>query len=134
MKYSIIVPVYNRPDEVDELLASLLTQQETDFEVLIIEDGSSNPCQSVCKKYADKLDLKYYVKPNSGPGQSRNYGAERAQGEYLLVLDSDVVLPDGYLKAISKELEQQPAEAFGGPDRAHDSFSDIQKAISYSMT
>ena len=134
MKYSIIVPVYNRPDEVDELLASLHTQQETDFEVLIIEDGSSNPCQSVCKKYADKLDLKYYVKPNSGPGQSRNYGAERAQGEYLLVLDSDVVLPDGYLKAISKELEQQPAEAFGGPDRAHDSFSDIQKAISYSMT
>ena len=134
MKYSIIVPVFNRPDEVDELLESLLGQEEKDFEVIIVEDGSQVPCKEVCDKYADRLDLHYYCKENSGPGQSRNYGAERAKGEYLLILDSDVVLPNGYLHAVSEELEREPADAFGGPDCAHDSFTDTQKAISYSMT
>ena len=134
MKYSIIVPVFNRPDEVDELLESLLHQKETDFEVVIVEDGSKVPCKDVCNKYIDKLDLHYYYKENSGPGQSRNYGAERANGEYLLILDSDVVLPTGYLQAIDEELQRKPADAFGGPDKAHDSFTDTQKAISYSMT
>lgn len=134
MKYSIIVPVFNRPDEVDELLSSLLNQTFTDFEVLIVEDGSQKPCDEVCNKYADRLDLHYFIKPNSGPGQSRNYGAERAKGEYLLILDSDVVLPKGYLNAIEEELKREPADAFGGPDAAHDSFTDTQKAISYSMT
>ena len=134
MKYSIIVPVFNRPDEVDELLSSLLNQTFTDFEVLIVEDGSQKPCDEVCNKYADRLDLHYFMKPNSGPGQSRNYGAERAKGEYLLILDSDVVLPKGYLNAIEEELKREPADAFGGPDAAHESFTDTQKAISYSMT
>lgn len=134
MKYSIIVPVFNRPDEVDELLESLVNQEEKDFEVIIVEDGSQIPCEDVCRKYADQLTLRYFMKPNSGPGQSRNYGAERAEGEYLLILDSDVVLPNGYLKAVNDELDREPADAFGGPDRAHDSFTDTQKAISYSMT
>ena len=134
MKYSIIVPVFNRPDEVDELLSSLLNQTFTDFEVLIVEDGSQKPCDEVCNKYADRLDLHYFMKPNSGPGQSRNYGAERAKGEYLLILDSDVVLPKGYLNAIEEELKREPADVFGGPDAAHESFTDTQKAISYSMT
>lgn len=134
MKYSIIVPVFNRPDEVDELLESLVNQEEKDFEVIIVEDGSQIPCEDVCRKYADQLTLRYFMKPNSGPGQSRNYGAERAEGEYLLILDSDVVLPNGYLKAVNDELDREPADAFGGPDRAHNSFTDTQKAISYSMT
>ena len=134
MKYSIIVPVFNRPDEVDELLESLTMQEEKDFEVIIVEDGSQIPCKEVCEKYTDSLNLSYYYKNNSGPGQSRNYGAERAKGEYLLILDSDVVLPKGYLLAINAELEHQPADAFGGPDCAHDSFTNTQKAISYSMT
>ena len=134
MKYSIIVPVFNRPDEVDELLESLVNQEEKDFEVIIVEDCSQIPCEDVCRKYADQLTLRYFMKPNSGPGQSRNYGAERAEGEYLLILDSDVVLPNGYLKAVRDELDREPADAFGGPDRAHDSFTDTQKAISYSMT
>ena len=134
MKYSIIVPVYNRPDEVDELLGSLLHQEEKDFEVIVVEDGSQVPCGDVCQRYAGQMELRYYEKPNSGPGQSRNYGAERAAGEYLLILDSDVVVPPGYLKAISEELERQPADAFGGPDCSPPSFTDIQKAISYSMT
>ena len=134
MKYSIIVPVFNRPDEVDELLQSLVGQTLKDFEVVIVEDGSQKPCKDVCDKYADRLDVKYFMKNNSGPGQSRNYGAERANGEYLIVLDSDVVLPEGYLKAVDDELNREPSDAFGGPDCAHDSFTETQKAISYSMT
>ena len=134
MRYSIIVPVFNRPDEVDELLESLTRQKEKDFEVIIVEDGSTKQCKSVCERYAGTLDLHYFFKENSGPGQSRNYGAERAKGEYLIVLDSDVVLPEGYLTEAEKELQREPADAFGGPDRAHESFTDTQKAISYSMT
>ena len=134
MKYAIIVPVYNRPDEVAELLESLTLQTFKDFEVIIVEDGSQNPCEAVCKQYEKLLDIKYFIKENSGPGQSRNYGAAHSTGEYLLILDSDVVLPAGYLAAIEKELCHEPVDAFGGPDCAHDSFTDTQKAISYSMT
>ena len=134
MKFSIIIPVFNRPDEVDELLESLCQQTVKDFEVLIIEDGSVKPCKDVCDKYANILDLHYYAKENSGPGQSRNYGAERANGEFVIILDSDVVLPTGYLQAVEDELKQNPCEAFGGPDAAHPSFTPVQKAISYSMT
>ncbi len=134
MRYSIIVPVFNRPDEVEELLGSLTKQTEGDFEVVVVEDGSSRPCREVCERFAQQLDIHYFVKDNSGPGQSRNYGAERARGEYLLILDSDVVLPEGYIAAVSRELDNEPADAFGGPDRAHESFTDIQKAISYAMT
>ena len=134
MKYSFIIPVYNRPDEVDELLQSLTTLTFRDFEVLVVEDGSSVPCRDVAKRYSDRLDLHYYAKPNSGPGQTRNYGAERSRGEYLIILDSDCILPPDYLAAVEKELQTAPADAFGGPDRAHPSFSDIQKAINYSMT
>ena len=134
MKYSIIIPVYNRPDEVDELLESLCRQTLKDFEVVVVEDGSQVPCRQVVERYADRLDVKYFTKPNSGPGQTRNFGAEHSQGEYLIILDSDVVLPEGYLSAIEAELSRQPADAFGGPDRAHDSFTPVQKAINYSMT
>ena len=163
MKYSFIVPVFNRPDEVDELLESLCSQTFKDFEVVIVEDGSQKPCKDVCDKYADILDLHYYLKENSGPGQSRNYGVERAKGEYVLILDSDVVLPNGYLEKVNSSVEcrtesvefatAQPSSAestavanstlytlhskvvaFGGPDAAHPSFTPVQKAISYSMT
>ena len=134
MKYSIVIPVYNRPDEVDELLSSLLSQSFQDFEVIVVEDGSKITCREVCDKYTGKLCLSYFMKPNSGPGQSRNYGAERANGEYLLILDSDVVLPKDYLQTIEDELNTLPCEAFGGPDASHPSFTPVQKAISYSMT
>ena len=134
MKYSIIVPVFNRPDEVDELLESLTRQTCRDFEVVIVEDGSEVRCEDVVQRYANRLPVRYFEKPNSGPGQSRNYGAECSQGEYLIVLDSDVVLPEGYLAAVDEELTANPCEAFGGPDRAHESFTPVQKAINYSMT
>ena len=133
MNYSIIVPVYNRPDEVDELLASLCSQTLKDFEVIIVEDGSQKPCKDVCDKYAGILDLHYYLKENSGPGQSRNYGVERAQGKYVIILDSDVVLPEGYMEATEKSLIAELV-AWGGPDASHPSFTPVQKAISYSMT
>ncbi len=134
MKYSFIIPVFNRPDEVDELLDSLTRQRVSDFEVIIVEDGSQTPCQEVCRKYDGRLNLKYFMKENSGPGQSRNYGVERAQGEYVIILDSDVVVPEDYRAEVGAELQSDPCDAFGGPDRAHPSFTRTQKAISYSMT
>ena len=134
MKFSLIIPVYNRPDEVDELLESLTHQENKDFEVVVVEDGSAVPCRSVVEKYQARLEVHYFSKPNSGPGQTRNYGAERSRGEYLIVLDSDCVLPPGYLNAIEAELQREPADAFGGPDRTHPSFTDVQKAINYAMT
>ena len=134
MKYSLIIPVYNRPNEVDELLQSLLDQRCKDFEIIVVEDGSSVPCTDIIEKYVQRLPVRYFTKPNSGPGQTRNFGAERSNGEYLIVLDSDCILPPGYLEAVEKELDREPADAFGGPDRAHESFSDVQKAINYAMT
>ena len=134
MKYSFIIPVYNRPDEVDELLDSLTRQTICDFEVVVVEDGSSVPCKEVVDKYADRLTIHYYNKANSGPGQTRNYGVERANGEYMLILDSDCILPEKYLEMVEADLQSQKADAFGGPDRAHESFTDVQKAINYAMT
>ena len=134
MKYSVIIPVYNRPDEADELLESLTRQTVKDFEVIVVEDGSTRPCKDVVDKYADRLDVKYMTKKNGGPGPARNYGVEHSKGEYVLILDSDCVLPEGYLAAVDKELLDSPCDAFGGPDAAHDSFTPVQKAISYSMT
>ncbi len=134
MKYSIIIPVYNRPDEADELLQSLTLQTVKDFEVIIVEDGSSIPCKHIADKYADVLDVKYFLKENGGPGPARNFGVSHAQGDYVLILDSDCVIPQGYLAAVEAELKANPCDAFGGPDAAHDSFTPVQKAISYSMT
>ncbi len=134
MKYSIIIPVFNRPDEVDELLESLMHQTVKDFEVIVVEDGSERTCKEEAEKFSRVMDVKYFFKKNSGPGPSRNYGVERASGEYVIILDSDCVLPEGYLAAVEEELKNNPCDAFGGPDSAHDSFTTVQKAISYSMT
>lgn len=139
MKYSFVIPVYNRPQELQELLSSLASQRLADFEVIVVEDGSSLPAQDVCDSFSGQLALRYFSKPNSGPGLSRNYGAERASGEYIIVLDSDCVLPPDYLFGVEKELQQAALQsvridAFGGPDRASSDFTPVQKAISYSMT
>ena len=134
MRYSFIIPVYNRPDEVDELLQSLERQTFRDFEAVVVDDGSTLPCKDIAERHARGLNLRYFAKPNSGPGQTRNYAAERSTGEYLLILDSDVILPPGYLEAVERALRACPADAFGGPDRAHPSFSRTQKAINYAMT
>ncbi len=132
--YSVVIPVYNRPEEVDSLLASLTQQTRNDFEVVVVDDGSSRPCKEVCSKYAPRLNIKYYEKENSGPGLSRNYGAERASGDFFIIFDSDVVVPENYLAAVAEELDSNYCDVFGGADAAHPAFSTMQKAISYAMT
>lgn len=134
MKYSFIIPVYNRPDEMAELLESLTHQRVKDFEVVVVEDGSQVDSRDVVAAYAPRLDIHYLSKENGGPARARNYGAEHARGDYLLVLDSDVVVPEGYLDAVDRELATRTSDAFGGPDAAHPDFTPLQKAISYSMT
>jgi glycosyltransferase involved in cell wall biosynthesis len=133
-KYSVITPVYNRPDEVKELLESLDNQSFKDFEVIIIEDGSKIKCKEVCDDFKEKLDIHYYFKPNSGQGFSRNYGFERANSDYFIQLDSDAIIPSDYFQIVDENLNKNWLDAFGGPDAAHESFTDIQKAINYSMT
>lgn len=134
MLYSVIVPVYNRPDEMNELLESLVQQSYTNFEVIIVEDGSEKSCKAVAESFMGILDLKYFQKENSGQGFSRNYGFERARGDYFVVFDSDCILPPHYFEEVTKALASGDADCWGGPDRAHSSFSDIQKAVNYSMT
>lgn len=131
---SLIIPLYNRPDEIRELLDSLCLQSDSDFELIIVEDGSQVKSEEIVQAYADRLRVRYFFKPNSGPGQSRNYGAERAQGNYFIFLDSDCIIPSNYIKSVKAFLSCDPVDAFGGPDRADESFSPIQKAINYSMT
>lgn len=132
--FSIIIPVYNRPSEVGELLESLSLQTCKDFEVVIVEDGSTISCDQVVKSYESQLAIRYFVKPNSGRSHTRNYGMQRAVGKYLLFFDSDCIIPPGYFEQINKDLKETHADCFGGPDRAHSSFTPLQKAISYSMT
>jgi glycosyltransferase involved in cell wall biosynthesis len=135
MLFSLIIPVYNRPDEVDELLDSLSKSDYNEkFEIVIVEDGSSLKCEDVVKKYQDKLDISYYFKENSGPGDSRNYGMKKAKGDYFIIFDSDCIIPASYLTEVDKALELDYVDCFGGPDKALDSFSDIQKAINFAMT
>jgi glycosyltransferase involved in cell wall biosynthesis len=135
MLFSLIIPVYNRPDEVDELLESLSKSDYTEiYEIVLVEDGSTLRCQDVAQKYGDRLDISYYYKENSGPGDSRNYGMEKARGDYFIIFDSDCIIPKQYLTEVDRALKENYVDCFGGPDKALDSFSDIQKAINFAMT
>lgn len=133
-RYSVIIPVYNRPEEVDELLNSLTSQTYRNFEVLVIEDGSTKPCEKIINKYQHQLDISYYAKNNSGQGFTRNFGFQKATGDYFIVFDSDCLIPPNYFEEVNQHLAHEPLDAFGGPDRAHPDFTPLQKAISYSMT
>ncbi len=133
--FSFIIPVYNRPDEIRELLESLAEQTyENAFEVVIVEDGSTTSAEHEVSLFQDRLQITYLPKPNSGPGASRNYGMERAKGNYFIVLDSDCILPPQYLVEADKALQEHFVHCYGGPDAAHPSFSLVQKAINYAMT
>jgi len=133
--FSIIVPVYNRPAEVSDLCESLLAQTDTDFELVIVEDGSTVDCRAVVENACRRgLRAEYFYKGNEGRSIARNYGLERARGSYFLFFDSDCVIPPAYIATLKEELRERPLDCFGGPDAAHESFSDIQKAINYSMT
>ena len=122
MFFSIIIPLYNRPQEIDELLSTLTRQTYTQFEVLIIEDGSKEDARDIVERYSNKLDIRYFYKENEGQGFSRNYGFERAKGDYFIVFDSDCLIPSGYLETVKNYLYEYDLDAYGGPDAAHTSF------------
>ncbi|RNL81981.1 glycosyltransferase [Sinomicrobium pectinilyticum] len=135
LDFSFIVPVYNRPGEVTELLKSMTAlDYDHPFEVVIVEDGSTEPAKEVADIFSDRLRISYYFKKNSGPGDSRNYGMEKAVGNYFIILDSDCVLPSHYLKEVHRALSADYVDCYGGPDTAHPSFTNLQKAINYAMT
>ncbi|PRD47509.1 glycosyltransferase [Sphingobacterium haloxyli] len=134
MFFSIVIPLYNRPLEINELLKSLTQQKYTSFEVIVVEDGSSKPAKHVVESYHNRLDIRYYQKKNEGQGYARNFGFARAKGDYFIVFDSDIIVPEDYLYHVAAGIQRYRWDAFGGPDAAHPSFTNIQKAISYSMT
>ena len=135
LSFSIIIPVYNRPNEIGELLESLTKQDfNNEFEVIVIEDGSTQKSDTIVDTYKKQLNLKYFFKENSGAGASRNFGMQNSSGNYFIILDSDVLVPSQYLSEVRKALEINYTDAFGGPDAAHKSFTQLQKAINYSMT
>jgi glycosyltransferase involved in cell wall biosynthesis len=133
-KYSVIIPVYNRPLELDELLESLTYQTLKDFDVTVVEDGSTVLSDKVVEKYSDRLTLQYLYKPNSGPGPSRNFGFSQARGEYFIVFDSDCIIPPGYVERVNDFLTATPLDAWGGPDKGHKNFSILQRAMAYTMS
>ena len=131
---SFVIPVFNRPNEIDELLNSFCLQKESkDFEIVIIEDGSSNKCDKIIKNYKN-LNISYYYKDNSGPGDSRNFGMNKAKGSYFIILDSDIILPENYCTILIDNLSKNFSDCFGGVDDSHSSFNNFQKAVSFSMT
>lgn len=135
LQFSFIIPAYNRPDEIDELLQSFFKlKTSTAFEIVIIEDGSTITSKNIVERYNNKLNISYYFKENSGPGDSRNYGMQQAKGNYFIILDSDCILPENYLNEVEKSLKANYVDCFGGPDAAHHSFTNLQKAINFSMT
>ena len=135
LQFSFIIPVYNRPQEIEELLHSFtLLKTNVKYQVVIIEDGSTIASKEIVEKYREQLDIAYYFKPNSGPGDSRNYGMQKATGNYFIILDSDCILPTTYLTEVITSLEKEYVDCFGGPDAADASFSNLQKAINFAMT
>ena len=134
MRFSVIIPVYNRPQELDELLTCLTNQAYNNFEVLVIEDGSSIKANDVVAKYKDHLDIHYFEKENGGQGFARNYAFERAKGDFFIILDSDALIESDYLDAVFSGIEKGQLDIFGGPDKDHPSFTAVQKAISFAMT
>lgn len=135
MYFSIVIPVYNRPDEIKELLESLsISDYKKEYEIIIVEDGSSITCREDVEKFKSKLNISYHFKENSGPGDSRNYGMKVGKGDYFIIFDSDCIIPKQYLHEVEKELAANYVDCFGGSDAALDSFSDIQKAINFAMT
>lgn len=134
LQFSIIIPVFNRPEEVKELLASLAGQTVKNFEIVIVEDGSSEKCEDIAKSFINELDISYFYKSNSGPGDSRNYGIAKSKNDFFIFFDSDCIIPPHYFQSLNRFFEMFQVDCYGGPDRAHPQFTPLQKAISYTMT
>lgn len=134
LSLSFVVPVYNRPDELRELLSSMTRLEGSiPFEVVVVDDGSKPGCDEVMREFPG-MNIHYYYKENTGPGDSRNYGMKRASGNYFIILDSDCLLSAHYLLAVKESLNAEYVDCFGGPDAAHSNFNLRQKAISFVMT
>jgi glycosyltransferase involved in cell wall biosynthesis len=135
LSYSFIIPVFNRPEEISELLESFTKLQfNGDYEIILIEDGSTESSEAEVKKFSDRLNISYYYKENSGPGDSRNYGMRMAKGNYCIIFDSDCLVPPHYLQTVHRYLTEKFVHCYGGADTAHESFTNLQKAINYVMT
>ena len=135
MNFSFIVPVFNRPNEIEELLESLTNlDYNGDFDIIIVEDGSTIACENIVEKFKHKLKITYYLKYNTGPGDSRNFGMKQSKGDYFILLDSDCIVPKNYLTEVSAHLKNDYSDCFGGPDAMLSDFTPIQKAINFTMT
>jgi len=134
IRFSVVIPVYNRPDEVSELLQSIEDQNVKPFEVIVVEDGSTQKCDDVVNQFKKSLNIHYWFKENEGPGLTRNFGVEKSSGNWIIFFDSDCTLPRDYFNSVQEAISQFNFDGFGGPDKEHESFTNIQKAISYSMT
>lgn len=119
---------------MEDLLASLAAQTCRNFEVIVVEDGSSVPCREVVEKYAQIIPVKYFFKPNEGRSIARNYGMQRAEGNCFIFFDSDCVIPADYFAKLERMSAEEPFDCFGGPDAADASFTPVQKAINHAMT
>lgn len=133
MNFSIIVPVYNRPAEMEEFLCSLAGQTDRDFEVMVMEGECQQSCREVCARYADRLNIRFLT-DNTGRSARRNRGMREATGDYFMLFDSDVILPSNYVATVRSALTNNYSDCYGGPDAADDSFTPLQLAINYSMT
>ncbi len=134
MFFSLIIPVYNRPDEIRVVLEGLSQQSYRNFEVIVVEDGSENKSDQVVGLFKQQLDVHYYYIENVGQGLARNYGFSKSQGEYIIILDSDIILPEHYMQSVNEYLQQDQLDCFGGPDKAHPDFTNVQKAADFAMT
>lgn len=134
MKYSVVIPVYNRPEEIYELLKSLQEQDEKNFEVIVVEDGSTRTCDHLLKEFSKDLSITYFFKRNEGPGPARNFGFSHAQGDYFVIFDSDCIIPPKYFSTVTRALAERKLDAWGGPDRAHEDFTLVQRAMGYTMS
>lgn len=134
MFFSVIIPVYNRPAEVFELLTSLSHQTHKDFEVVLVEDGSTIKADQVVSRFESVLSIQYFFQENQGQGFARNFGMGKAKGDFFVILDSDVILPPDYLSVLNQAIQERNLDAFGGPDAAAADFSNLQKAMDFAMT
>ena len=102
MKFSVCIPTYNRAYLIEKPLNSLVNQTYKDFEVLVIDDGSTDNTEEVIEAYKDKLNLKYIKKPNGGKHTALNTSLDHAQGELWIILDSD----DEFVEATLGEMSE----------------------------
>lgn len=136
-KFALISPTFKRPDEVTEFLDSLrkLDYPKDKFEIILGDGTPGDELRPLIYPYQKDLPLKIYYEEFLPVSNARNRAAELSTAQFFIFLDSDCIIPEGYLKAVEFFLDAHPQiNLFGGPDAASEDFTDLQKAISFSMT